>query len=333
MNFIDQYRNNIQNINILIIGDVMIDAYLWGKVDRISPEAPVPVVAVNKRENRLGGAANVALNVLSLGARPILMGVLGNDSKGHEFISIMEKHGLSPEAMILSEERITTTKFRILGNNTQMLRVDEEHTHPLSPELKEKFFARFESIINSGKIDAIVFEDYDKGLIDPEMIRFVTSLAVKNNIPVCVDPKKRNFHHFEACSLFKPNLKEFLEGTNISLPEKTEDLAGFMHDFRDKYNIQMLMLTMAEKGVLLSYTENKENKHTLIPAKIRNVADVSGAGDTVISVAAVCLAMQFPPRVMAELSNLAGGIVCEYVGVVPIDPARLIEEADKSNSL
>lgn len=311
----------------------MIDAYLWGKVDRISPEAPVPVVAVNKRENRLGGAANVALNILSLGAKPILMGVLGDDSKGHEFISIMKNVGLSPEAMILSKERITTTKFRILGNNMQMLRVDEEDTHALSPALKKEFLNRFELIINERKIDAIIFEDYDKGLIDPELIKLVTSSATIKSIPVCVDPKKRNFHHYEASTLFKPNLKEFLEGINISLPEKIDDLADHMHVFMQKHDIEMLMLTMAEKGVLIAYNDNGKSRHIQIPAKVRNVADVSGAGDTVISVAAICLAMNFPPAIMAELANLAGGIVCEYVGVVPINPERLIEEADKLNSL
>lgn len=329
MNFLDLYHKNIANLSVLIIGDVMIDAYLWGKVDRISPEAPVPVVAVHKRENRLGGAANVALNVLSLGAKPLLMGILGKDDKGHEFIKIMKEHGLNTEAMILSADRITTTKFRILGNNTQMLRVDEEETNTLSEEIRNEFIKKAKTLIESGEIKAIIFEDYDKGMLDPELIKTVTKFANDKQIPVCVDPKKRNFYHYEGATLFKPNLKEFLEGTNTSYTEDIKVLQEKMASFRKKHSISIVMLTMAEKGVIISYQENGMDKIQQIPAKVRNVADVSGAGDTVISVAALALAIGVPADLMAEVANLAGGIVCEYVGVVPINPQRLLDEASK----
>ncbi len=329
MDFIDLYRKNISNIKVLVIGDVMIDAYLWGKVDRISPEAPVPVVAVHKRENRLGGAANVALNILSLGAKPILMGVLGQDEKGHEFLKIMEEHGLSTEAMILASNRITTTKFRILGNNTQMLRVDEEETTALTDELALEFFVKAKALIDGGNIEAVIFEDYDKGMLDSSLINRIITYAGEKQIPICVDPKKRNFFHYGGSTLFKPNLKEFLEGTNSVYTEDISQLKNKMESFRKEHKLSIVMLTMAEKGVVISYQEDGQDFFKQIPAKVRNVADVSGAGDTVISVAAIALALGVPAPIMAEIANLAGGIVCEYVGVVPINPERLLDEATK----
>lgn len=311
-------------MNVLIIGDVMIDSYTWGKVTRISPEAPVPIVAVEKEENRLGGAANVALNILALGATPYLCAVVGKDQNAEIFDNLLASHQLSKEGIIRSDNRITTVKTRIIGNNHQMLRIDKEVEYPLSEfELKE-LYNQIKNFVENKKIDVIIFEDYDKGVITTSLIEQVVELAKSKNIPVAVDPKKRNFLNYKNVSLFKPNLKELKEGLNIeidtSIPATLEYAAK---QIREKLNAKMALITLSEKGILI----NTANENKIIPAHVRNIADVSGAGDTVISVAALCLAAGISPQDIAELSNLAGGLVCEHVGVVSINAEELQKEA------
>ena len=181
---INEAFDNFRNLNIIIIGDVMVDSYLWGKVERISPEAPVPVVTLNKRENRFGGAANVAMNIKSLGANPIMCSVIGDDAKAHDFQELMDNNKLSSEGIIKSKNRVTTTKFRIIGNNYQMLRVDEETTKDLQQDETEQLFSRISSIIENKNIAAIIFQDYDKGVITAELIEKVISKAKEMKIPV-----------------------------------------------------------------------------------------------------------------------------------------------------
>ena len=193
----------VDNQTILIVGDVMIDSYLWGNVERISPEAPVPIVAVNRRENRLGGAANVALNIQAMGAKPIMCTVLGNDEKANEFIALMKDADMDTQGIIKSDDRITTVKFRILGNNVQLLRVDEEITAPLLPKDEDRLIEQVKNILATTKVDAIIFQDYDKGNITPKVITQIATFAKKNNIPTTVDPKKRNFTNFANVTLFK----------------------------------------------------------------------------------------------------------------------------------
>lgn len=311
-------------MNVLIIGDVMIDSYTWGKVTRISPEAPVPIVAVEKEENRLGGAANVALNILALGATPYLCAVVGKDQNAEIFDNLLASHQLSKEGIIRSDNRITTVKTRIIGNNHQMLRIDKEVEYPLSEvELKE-LYNQIKNLVENKKIDVIIFEDYDKGVITTSLIEQVVELAKSKNIPVAVDPKKRNFLNYKNVSLFKPNLKELKEGLNIeidtSIPATLEYAAK---QIREILNAKMAIITLSEKGILI----NTANENKIIPAHVRNIADVSGAGDTVISVAALCLAAGISPQDIAELSNLAGGLVCEHVGVVSINAEELQKEA------
>lgn len=311
-------------MNVLIVGDVMIDSYTWGKVTRISPEAPVPIVAVEKEENRLGGAANVALNILALGATPYLCAVVGKDQNAEIFDNLLASHQLSKEGIIRSDNRITTVKTRIIGNNHQMLRIDKEVEYPLSEvELKE-LYNQIKNLVENKKIDVIIFEDYDKGVITTSLIEQVVELAKSKNIPVAVDPKKRNFLNYKNVSLFKPNLKELKEGLNIeidtSIPATLEYAAK---QIREKLNTKMALITLSEKGILI----NTANENQIIPAHVRNIADVSGAGDTVISVAALCLAAGISPQDIAELSNLAGGLVCEHVGVVSINAEELQKEA------
>ena len=312
------------NLKVLVIGDVMIDAYYWGKVERISPEAPVPIVAVNKKENRLGGAANVAINVQALGAQPILCSIVGNDENATLLVNLLKQQGLSSEGIIKSEQRTTTVKTRIIGNNVQMIRIDEELDDNISIDESRKLVNHIETLINKEKIDVIIFEDYDKGAITPLVIEEISRVAKEKGIPVAVDPKKRNFLNYRNITLFKPNLKELKEGIKHDFDHKSiETLSEVVKEFQQKQNIEISLVTLSELGIYVS--NHASHKH--IPAHIRNIADVSGAGDTVISVAALCLALKLSHEQIATLANLAGGLVCEKVGVVSIDKQLLLEEA------
>ncbi len=313
---------------VMVIGDIMVDSYIWGKVDRISPEAPVPVVSVDKREERLGGAANVALNLQSLGAQTLLCSVIGADRRGQDLMKLMALADLDREGIIESGERKTTVKFRVIGNNAQLLRVDEESTHELSERVFQQLCSKIEQIFRRGEVDAVIFQDYDKGVISPALIDFVTTIARELKIPVMVDPKKRNFLSYHNVTLVKPNLKEIKEGLNLNVvPTDLESVRDASKKLLSKLNASMILNTLSENGVYVLWDENGTQKDKLVPACRRNVADVSGAGDTVISVAALCLSHGMPPEEMAWLSNLAGGLVCEEVGVVPVNKAKLLKEA------
>ena len=304
----------------------MIDSYLWGKVERISPEAPVPVVNVQKRVNRLGGAANVALNIKSMGAYPILCAACGKDAKAAELMTLLNEANLSTEGIISCDDRITTTKFRIIGNNSQMLRVDEETDTPLRFEDTELLIHKIRNIVQDQKPDLIIFEDYDKGLIGSYLIENVIALANSNSIPVSVDPKKRNFWAYRNITLFKPNLKELREGTKTDLNSGNfEMIEETLNELREKQYMDMVLLTLSEAGMIISY----EDKSMHIPSVVRSVSDVSGAGDTVISVAALAHAAGASPQQMTLLANLAGGLVCAYTGVVPVKRSELLTEAHK----
>lgn len=313
------------NLNVLIIGDVMVDSYLWGTVTRISPEAPVPVVEVKKRENRLGGAANVALNIKSMGANPILCSVVGNDVKGNEFMELLKQEGMPTHGIVQSKKRITTTKFRVLGNKVQMLRVDEEEVDNLNAEDSQDLLERFEDILNESPIDVIIFQDYDKGVINGELINRVVAKAQVMKIPVAVDPKKKNFSLYKHVTLFKPNLKELREGLNIEIENPNQqELKRASDKLRDLIDAQIILITLSEAGVFVDYTNADKKSTHLIPSHVRSISDVSGAGDTVISVASLCLALRVAPEQMSMISNLAGGLVCEKAGVVPVDRDQLL---------
>lgn len=331
-NQLSTIEQQISQKRVMVIGDVMIDAYLFGLVERISPEAPVPVVNLRERNSRLGGAANVALNIQSLGATPILCSVVGNDLKGREFLEIMESLGLSTKGMVVSDNRITTVKFRIIGNNVQLLRVDEEIDAPLCADDKQQLFEQISNIIENDTIDAVIFEDYDKGALSPSLIEQVVIVAKDKNIPVTVDPKKRNFNQYNGVTLFKPNLKELKEGTKSNINFKDNDaLTTLVSQYLQEHDIQMALITLSERGVLVVYQDENRYKHLIIPAHFRNIVDVSGAGDTVISAATLALTLGINPEKMAAISNLAGGLVCEEVGVVPVNKTKLMNEIARLN--
>ena len=318
---------DFNHLSIMIIGDVMVDAYLWGKVERISPEAPIPIVALRKRENRMGGAANVAMNIKSMGARPVLCSVIGDDDKGGIFLNLLRKEKIDNSGILVSPRRITTTKFRIFGNNTQMLRVDDEVENDLSEHDRNELLVKLESILNKEKIDCIIFQDYNKGVITPLLIKRIIGLAKEKSIPVTVDPKNRNFDTYSGVTLFKPNLKELKEGLKTDFNhDDREGLMKAAQVLRNQLGCDYVMTTMSELGVMISLKDKEEEKNIFIPAHLRSVADVSGAGDTVISVASLCLALKMSPYEIAYISNLAGGLVCEDAGVVPVNKDKLLKE-------
>lgn len=316
-NLISQF----QNIPVLVIGDVMIDAYLFGNVDRISPEAPVPIVTVNKKESRLGGAANVALNLVALGAKPILCSIIGNDFEGKELVNLLKQNNIDESGIVQSNERVTTVKTRVISQNHQMLRIDNEVSDNVTSTQTNLLIEKIKPLLANVKI--VIFEDYDKGVITNELITEITEEANKLGIPIVVDPKKRNFRQYKNVTLFKPNLKELREGINgnFSLNNKSE-FEQICQNLMSKMNIKYLFVTLSENGVVMT----NGTEFNYVPAHIRKIADVSGAGDTVISVASLCLALNMPMNQVAVISNLAGGLVCEEVGVIPINIEKLSAE-------
>lgn len=313
---------------IMIVGDVMLDIYMKGKVERISPEAPVPIVSVTETFSRLGGAANVAQNLKSLGTKPILCSVIGNDDKSNELLNLMSEQNMTTSGIVKSNERITTRKVRIISNNAQMLRVDTEDTFDLTNKEHDLLMTEIKNIINNEKIDGIILQDYNKGVLTEDIIKEVISLANERNIPVGVDPKKKNFLTYKNVTFFKPNLKELREGIGISSKEESiDDITKSIDSLHEILNCRYIMTTLSERGVLIK--DYKTNTCHHIPAHLRKIADVSGAGDTVLSVAMLCLVCKQNAYNIAALSNLAGGIVCEELGVAPINKERLFEESNK----
>ncbi len=325
---IETLFSDFEGKHVMILGDVMIDAYLWGKVDRISPEAPVPVVSVSKRDNLLGGAANVALNIKALGAVPVLCSVVGDDLKGSEFVELLHKDGISDEGIVKSAERITTTKFRIIGNKAQMLRVDEEIDTDLSESDENRLIEKVLSVFNKLPIGVVIVQDYNKGVLTRRIIDKVLEMSGSRGIPVVVDPKKKNFDAYRNVDLFKPNLKELREGLKIDVElNEADKIRQAVIEWQSRQSIAAMMVTLSEAGVFIRDVSGSEVKEHHIPAHVRNIADVSGAGDTVISVASLCRALKVSPFLTASLANLAGGLVCEYVGVVPVNRSHLLNEA------
>ena len=311
---------------ILVLGDVMIDAYMRGSVTRVSPEAPVPIINLKKTEDRLGGAANVALNLLALGAEPILCAVIGEDKGGEMFASLLQSHKLSSEGIVKSASRITTVKTRVIGNHQQLLRIDEEQTNDLTTAQENELIDRVKQIIDS-KIDAVIIEDYNKGLLTNRVIESVIQLANDRGVIITVDPKKDNFFSYKNVTLFKPNLKELKEGLNaqFDFASDRQSFEAAIDRLEGKLQNKISFVTLSEHGVFIK----GGNDNHYIDAHHRNIADVSGAGDTVISVATLCLTSGLDIDEIAEIANLSGGLVCEVSGVVPIDKERLKTEVLK----
>ncbi len=317
------FLKSIEDQTLLVIGDVMLDSYVMGKVERISPEAPIPIVSVQSKESRLGGAANVAMNLKSLGANPMICSVIGEDAAGKEFLSIMKENKLDTRFVLESNLRPTTIKTRILSNHQQLLRIDEEVTHNLNEKIEQAFLLSIKDAITKEKPRAIIIQDYDKGINTPVVIEEVTDLANEYQIPVLVDPKRKNFFRYKNVNHFKPNLKELKEGLKID--SWNEELSGLHQHclrFMKQQEIERMTVTMSDKGIFSCTAD----EHFYFPAHIIHIADVSGAGDTVISVLALAAILNLDLYTSTKLANLAGAIVCTRAGVVPISPNDLIKQ-------
>ena len=309
-----------------VIGDVMLDTYLWGHVERISPEAPVPVVALERREYRIGGAGNVALNLASLGARVNVLSLLGKDADGETLAGLLGEKGIGTARLLKSESRITTNKARVMGRNQQMLRLDSETTRDLGKAEEDALLEEVRLYIETERPQVMIFEDYNKGVLTPRVIREALALCRHHGIITAVDPKRKNFFSYEGVTIFKPNLKEVREGLNILAEDiRLPALRQIHEQLAERLRHEISFITLSEKGVF--FQSGGQAAH--IPSHIRNIADVSGAGDTVIAVASLVYAATRDARLMVEVANIAGGLVCEEVGTAAISKTRLLEECGR----
>jgi rfaE bifunctional protein kinase chain/domain len=314
------------SVKIGVIGDVMLDTYWWGNVERISPEAPVPVVTVNRKEYRIGGAGNVALNLASLGTPVSVFSIIGDDDDGQILTALLSENKIDTGYLLKSASRITTNKMRVISRNQQMMRLDSETLQPLDHEQEQKLIAQLEKFISEQSPAAIIFEDYNKGVLTEKIIHTLIEICRKNAVITAVDPKRKHFFEYRGVDIFKPNLKEAREALNLLIEEVNEKTLAVIHQkLSAELNHRISFITLSEKGVF--FEDGQESR--MVPSHIRNVADVSGAGDTVIAVATLIYALTRNTRMMAEIANLAGGLVCESVGTVAIDKTRLLRECQR----
>ena len=315
----------LTSLKVGVIGDVMLDTYMWGRVERISPEAPVPVVSLNNKEYRIGGAGNVALNCRSLGAGAFILSVIGDDAEGEQLQQLLEKNHVDTSYLLKSKERITTSKTRIISRNQQMMRLDSEVTDDLNKEEENKLLNKVKSFIETEDPDIIIFEDYNKGVLTEKIILEIIALCKQAGVLTAADPKRKNFFTYKGVDIFKPNLKEVKDGLNLITDVTSKSALLQIHDELESIlHHRVSFITLSEKG--LFYCEN--GNAAIIPSHFRNIADVSGAGDTVIAVASLVYASTKKIHLMAEMANIAGGLACEEVGTVSVNKEKLLNECE-----
>ena len=318
--------NDFTQLKVAVIGDVMLDTYWWGHVERISPEAPVPVVAVSKKEQRIGGAGNVALNIAALGATVNMISVLGKDEDGDQLAQLLQQNKINTKYLVHSQQRITTNKIRIISRNQHMMRLDAELTDDMISADEDRLIAAFKNYINAENPAMVILEDYNKGVLTENVIKKIIELCKQHHILTAVDPKRKNFFAYQGVDIFKPNLKEVKDGLNILRDEVNISVLKDMHLLlQAKLKHRISLITLSEKGVFYE----QDNDAAIIPTHIRSIADVSGAGDTVIAIAALVFAATGNAKLMAEMANIAGGLVCEQVGTVAIDKVKFFDECKK----
>ncbi|HEX3024026.1 MAG TPA: bifunctional ADP-heptose synthase, partial [Chitinophagaceae bacterium] len=295
----------------------------WGHVERISPEAPVPVVALKNKELRIGGAGNVALNTVALGAQTFVVSAIGIDDDGKQLRHLFEQNNVNTDFLIESSKRITTNKVRIISRNQQMMRLDAEITKDVDADIENKLLSSLKSCFENTKPDVLIFEDYNKGVLTENLIEKVIELCKTHHVVTTVDPKRKNFFAYKAVDIFKPNLKEVKEGLNLLLEEINQSSLNEIHSLlQEQLQHQISFITLSEMGVFFQSPDHSK----IIPTHIRNIADVSGAGDTVIAVASLVYAATKNMLLAAEMANIAGGLVCEEVGTAAIDKKKLLDE-------
>ena len=322
---LNDLKKGFDGKRIAVIGDMMLDGYFWGDVKRISPEAPVPVLEVEDEFFRFGGAANVALNIFTLGGIPVPVGVIGNDTYGSIFSSLIKEKNIENDGIIIDNERPTTTKTRVIANNQHVVRIDKESKAYISNKIEAKILAYIESVLD--KLDGIILQDYNKGILTPSLISKIISLANKKNILVTVDPKFDNFFEYKNVTVFKPNRKETETVLGIRIKDD-KDISSAGKNLLHKLNSKYVLLTLGEAGIAVFEKGDKERR---MPTKARKVADVSGAGDTVISTLTIGLAAGANIYEACFLANYAAGIVCGEVGIVPIEKETLFQTVLKEN--
>lgn len=315
---------NIDGKKILVIGDVMLDRYFWGSVSRVSPEAPVPVIDIEKETFHLGGAANVANNLKSLGAEPVIFGLLGNDDNGRKFTKLANQNGLNTMGVFVDADRKTTVKTRVIGNNQQIARLDTESKNEISLTGIQFMISK---IMETENIAGIIFEDYNKGTISKKLIEDVLYVTEWKKIPVFVDPKENYFFEYKNVTVFKPNKKEAATALNMELTDK-ESVIEAGNIIKNKISAQNVLITLGSDGMILF--DSKGNFKS-VPTRARNVADVSGAGDTAIATLAAAYTSGSDIYEAAALSNFAAGVVCESPGIVSITPEALLKSVEKNS--
>ena len=319
--------SKFSSLKVAVFGDVMLDTYWWGNVERISPEAPVPVVSMNYREQRIGGAGNVALNLVSLGAQTTLFSIIGNDDEANILLQLLKDNHISTKHILKTGNRITTNKIRVMGRNQQMLRLDSEVAHDILNEDELKLVQQFADYVKKEKPGVVIFEDYNKGVLTETLIQAIIEICKEENIFTAVDPKRKNFFAYKGVDIFKPNLKEVKDGLNIIIDDLSASILNNIHtQLNKRLHHKISLITLSEKGVFI---EDK-NASYIVPAHVRNIADVSGAGDTVIAVASIVYAVTKDILLTAEVANLAGGIVCESAGTIAINKQQLMNECYES---
>ncbi len=310
---LNNLKKKFYNKRIAVVGDMMLDCYFWGAVSRISPEAPVPVVEVDNEFYRFGGAMNVAKNISTLGAVPLPIGVIGNDNEGKLLRNLMYDSKISDAAIVVDKSRPTTAKTRVIANDQHVVRIDKEKTYAISSSVEKKILGILKKEIK--KLDAIILQDYNKGVLTKSLIEEVISIANESKKIITVDPKFNNFFDYQNVTVFKPNRKETEDALGIRIRDDNEiNTAGFK--LLEKLNSKYVLLTLSESGIAL-FEKNKVVRR--VPTKTHKVADVSGAGDTVISTLTVALTAGADIYDAAYLANFAGGLVCQEVGIVPIE--------------
>ncbi len=315
---LEKLFNSFRNCNIAIVGDIMLDKYIFGHVSRISPEYPVPVVDVVKETFRLGGAANVAVNIRAMGSRTSLFGLTGADADGDIMRDLLAGHNLPLSSVIRDTSRPTTCKTRILSQNHHIVRVDHESRNQISEALENVILEQIKASIDD--FDAIILEDYNKGVLTTRLIKSITCLAAENKVPVLVDPKLERFFDYRDCTIFKPNLAEVASSLGIVPPESDSDIEKACARLIEKIGCRHLVITRGEKGMTIC-----NDTCTHIPAATIDVADVSGAGDTVIAMLALGAASGLDIVTSAEIATLAASCVCQEVGAAPVKPDKLLK--------
>jgi rfaE bifunctional protein kinase chain/domain len=314
---INQLLGAMKGKKIAVIGDLMLDRYIWGRVSRISPEAPVPIVDMESEQVRLGGAANVAQNIKSLGGHPHLLGVVGEDNSGKALIDMLGEQSFPIDGILTDPSRPTTVKTRVIAHDQHVVRIDREDKNDISSPIQKRLLEILRRII--ADVDGIVIEDYNKGVLSKHVIKETIALGTTHKKVITVDPKFNNFFEYKDVTVMKPNRKEIEEVLGVRLRSRDEiNATGKM--LLQKLNAENVLLTLGEQGMSL-FESNGDISH--ISTKALNVADVSGAGDTVIATLSMSLAAGASMKEAVSVANFAGGIVCGYVGIIPIDPHEL----------